>query len=111
MSSASKKKLLEERRTLLKELGSLSHLLQGSWVQRYSVCSRVACKCHSGQRHGPRHYLVIYEQGRQHQRYVPNSQVHLALEGLAQYRRLPQIVDRITQLNLAIMREENENAH
>ena len=111
MSSANTEKLLEERRTLLRELGSLSRLLQGSWVQRYSVCARVGCKCHSGQRHGPRHYLVIYEQGRQRQRYVPNTQVQVALEGLAQYRRLQQIVERITQVNLALLREENEHAH
>jgi hypothetical protein len=103
-------KLLEERSTFLKELGTLTQLLRGSWVKRYSVCSRVGCNCHSGQRHGPRHYLVISTGGHQRYRYVANSQVKLALEGLAQYRRVQEIIDRITQLNLTLMKEESEDA-
>jgi len=102
-----KKSLQEERRTLLEELATLSLLLQGSWVERYSVCSRAGCKCHTGERHGPRHYLVINEDGQQRQKYVPNSQVQAALEGLEQYRRLREIVERITQLNLALMKEDD----
>ena len=105
MSSKMKQGPQEERRTLLEELATLSLLLQGSWVERYSVCSRAGCKCHSGERHGPRHYLVVNEDGQQRQKYVPNSQVQAALEGLEQYRRLREIVERITQLNLALMKE------
>jgi len=92
MSSASvKKKLLKTRAGLLAELGALSQLLHGSWVERYSVCSRAACKCRRGERHGPRHYLVVNEAGRQRQKYVPNSQTDAALGGLAQCRRLQEI--------------------
>ena len=105
MSTNLLKKLQKERAGLLAELATLSCLLHGSWVERYSVCSRPECKCHRGERHGPRHYLVINEAGRQRQKYVANSQVDAAMEGLAQYRRLQEIVDRITQLNLALMKE------
>jgi len=108
MSSECAKKILSERARLLGELGTLSRILQGSWVERYSVCSRADCKCRHGERHGPRRYLVINEEGRQRQKYVPNSQVVCVLEGLAQYRRVRMIVTRITQLNLALMKE---NAH
>lgn len=105
MSSRKNVSPVEERRTLLEELATLALLLQGSWVERYSVCSRVSCKCHTGERHGPRHYLVINEDGQQRQKYVPNSQVQVAREGLEQYRRLREITERITQLNLALMKE------
>lgn len=105
MQSKAVKKLLAERSRLASELGTLSHALHGSWVERYSVCSRANCKCHGGERHGPRHYLVVNEGGRQRQKYVPNSCVEQALEGLAQYRRLQDIVDRLTQVNLALMKE------
>ena len=105
MSSNSGKKLREERVRLLAELATLSRLLHGSWVERYSVCSRPDCKCRRGERHGPRYYLVVNETGRQRQKYVANSQVEAAMEGLAQYSRLREIVDRITQLNLALMKE------
>ncbi|OQW97030.1 MAG: hypothetical protein BWK77_02860 [Verrucomicrobia bacterium A1] len=93
---------------MLAELRTLSQLLHGSWVERYSVCARADCKCRRGERHGPRRYLVVSEAGRQRQKYVANSQVKAALQGLAQDRRLREIVARITQLNLALMKE---NAH
>ncbi len=105
MQDESAKKLLAERTRLVAELGTLSRVLHGSWVERYSLCSRANCKCHGGERHGPRRYLVVNEEGRQRQKYVPNSCVAQALEGLAQYRRLQDIVERLTQVNLALMKE------
>jgi len=105
MSDKSVENLLNERSALLAEIGSLSHMLHGSWIQRYSVCSRKDCKCHSGERHGPRHYLVVNEDGRQRQKYVPNAQVDAAQAGIADYHRLGEIVDRITRINLALMKE------
>ena len=105
MSTTTAKKLQNERSRLLAEMATLSHVLHGSWVERYSVCSRPDCECHSGKRHGPRHYLVVNEDGRQRQKYIPNAQVDVALKGLAQYRRLQEIVARITELNLALMKE------
>jgi len=105
VSNTNVEKLLAERAVLLVELGTLPHLLHGSWVQRYSLCSRKECKCHRGERHGPRHYLVVRENGRQRQKYVPNSQVEAAQAGRSEYCRLNEIVDRITQINLALMKE------
>ena len=105
MSRGTAEKLLEERARLLAELGTLSRLLHGSWVERYSVCSREDCKCRQGERHGPRRYLVVNQGGRQRQKYVANAQVPVAREGLAQYRRLREIVERITHINLAVMKE------
>ena len=109
MASTSTEKLFKERSDLLAELGRLSQLLHGSWVERYSTCSRPGCKCHRGQRHGPRYYLVVNEKGRQRQKYVSTSRVEVAQIGLAQYRRLQEIVDRITHLNLALMKEMEDD--
>lgn len=100
--------MMVERVRLLAELGTLSRLLHGSWVERYSVCSRAGCKCRRGERHGPRRYLVVNEAGRQRQKYVQNSRVEAALKGLSQYRRLQEIVDRITHINLALMKEDGD---
>jgi hypothetical protein len=105
MANTTKEKLLKERAELLAEMGTLSQILHGTWVERYSVCSRPGCRCHSGERHGPRHYLVVNENDRQRQKYVANSQVEVAQAGLAQHRRLQEIVDRITHLNLTLMKE------
>jgi len=105
MSNKTVEKLLAERSALLAELATLSHMLHGSWVQRYSVCSRKDCKCRHGDRHGPRHYLVVNEEGRQRQKYVPNAQVSAAQAGLEEHSRLDVIADRITRINLALMKE------
>lgn len=105
MSKQNVEQLLEERGLLLAELGSLPHMLHGSWVERYSVCSRPGCKCKKGERHGPRRYLVIRENGKQRQKYVPNAQVNAAREGVAAHHRALQIIERITQLNLALMKK------
>ena len=110
MSSETTDDCLAERETLLRELGTLSLLLQGSLFERYTVCSRPGCKCHSGGRHGPRHYLVISENGQQRQKYVPKAFVEVTKEGLSQHSRLREIVDRITHLNLALMHEEHDYA-
>ena len=110
MSNKTAKGLRKERAGLLGELATLSRLLHGSWVERYSVCSRADCPCRRGERHGPRHYLVVNEAGHQRQKYVANSQVEAAMAGLAQHRRLRQIVDRITQLNLALMKENEHES-
>ena len=97
---------MEERTRLSSELGTLSHVLHGSWVERFSVCSRPRCKCHSGEKHGPRRYLVVLENGKQRQKYIPNAQVDAAKRGRSEYMRLSEIIDRITQINLLLMKED-----
>ena len=106
MSSPQIDQLLAQRISLLEELSDLSHLIRGSCFERFSTCSRPNCSCHTGKRHGPRYYLVIHEQGRQRQKYVPTAQVHAAMDGIEQYRRLQEIVEEITQINLALIKEK-----
>jgi hypothetical protein len=110
MSNISLKQLLRQRELLLEEMSQLTLLLHGSWIERYSTCTRKGCKCHRGQRHGPRYYLVINEDGRQRQKYIPSLQVDTAKRGLAQYKRLQDIVDSITQLNLLIIKESEDES-
>jgi hypothetical protein len=105
MPNTTVKKLRKERALILSELATLPHMLHGSWVERFSVCSRKNCRCRQGERHGPRRYLVVRENGKQRQKYVPNSQVDAALAGLAEHKRVREIVDRITQINLQLMKE------
>ena len=105
MSITNIQEFVAERRELLAELGTLSRMLHGSWVERYSTCSIRSCKCHNGERHGPRRYLVINEDGRQRQKYISNANVESTKEGIEQYRRSQEIIDRITRINLKLMKE------
>jgi len=106
MSRLNIKKLLKERANLLIELSKLTQMLHGTWVERYSVCSRANCKCHQGERHGPRRYLVINKKGCQRQKYIPNAQVDAVKDGIAQHKRLQEIADRITSINLTLIKEK-----
>ena len=106
MSSTQINQLIAQRTSLLAELSTLSHLIHGSCFERYAICSRPNCSCHSGKRHGPRYCLVIHEEGRQRQKYVPNAQVPAAKDGIEQYHRLQEIVEEITQINLALIKEK-----
>lgn len=98
--------LLQERSQLFAEISKLTSLLHGSWIERYSTCTREQCKCHQGQRHGPHYCLVVNEDGHQRQKYIAQTQVSNAQKGIAQYKKLQELVDKITRINLAIMKEE-----
>ena len=96
--------LRRQRDRLLTQLGALFLFIRGSFFQRYSTCSRPSCACHRGQRHGPRSYVVVTVGRAQKQYYVPQDQVPTVREGVRQYRRLLAILDRITAINLELMR-------
>lgn len=106
MSNKNIQQLIAERAQLFVAISKLTQLLHGSWVERFSTCSRPDCKCHSGQRHGPHYCLVVNEAGHQRQKYIPLSKIADALTGLEQYKKMQEIVTRITQINLAILKEE-----
>lgn len=93
-----------KRKELLEELSTLTQVLHGSWVERYSVCSRSNCKCKRGQKHGPRRYLVINEKGKQKQKYIPNLQVDAAKQGIQEYKRMQEIIMEITRINIKLIR-------
>ena len=97
--------LKNKRDELLNELSTLTQILHGSWVERYSVCSRENCKCKRGQKHGPRRYLVINEKGKQKQKYIPNLQVDAVKEGIQEYKCMQKIIMEITKINLKLIRE------
>ena len=95
--------LLGERQALLKELASLSHIIKGTFFQRFSTCSRPQCQCHKGKKHGPRSYVTITHQKIQKQLYIPQKQVRAVQHGINQYHRLLAIVARISTINLMLM--------
>lgn len=99
--------LLREREVLLAEMASLGGLIRASLFERFTTCTRPQCHCHKprGKRHGPRTYLAVTRAKHQCQHYVPVKQTNAAKQGLRQYHRLLEIVDRITEINLTLMRE------
>ena len=98
------KALWRERRDLLREMSKLALMMRGSFFQRYSTCSRPDCACHRGKRHGPRCYVAVTQEKIQKQHYVPNVQAEAVREGVGQYQRMMRIADRLTEINLELMK-------
>lgn len=105
MSNINLQKLLERRKQLVNELSQYPGLLRGTWVERYTVCSRPNCKCHSGEKHGPRYHVAVMEDGKQKQHYVRLENKELALFGLMQNEIIENILQEITKINLELMKE------
>ena len=99
------RELCRQRQKLLEELPALAGLIKGSLFERFSTCRRPNCACHEGKRHGPRCYLAITEAQRQRQRYVRKADVADVRAGVRKYHRLVEIAERITAINLQLMRE------
>ena len=98
------KRRLRRRQVLMERMAQLSLLLRGSFLERFSACTRKNCACHQGQKHGPRSYLVVYRERKQRQVYVPQSQREAVRQGLRQHVQLRALVQEITRLNLQLMR-------
>ena len=96
--------LMEKRERLLRKLAALKLLLHGSYLERFSTCTRKHCACHQGDTHGPRSYVVIYRSAQQRQVYVPQEQVRAVRQGLRQDEQATDLLRKITDLNLALMR-------
>lgn len=96
--------LRRQRQRLARELLKLSHLIKGSFFQRFSTCSRSGCSCHRGEPHGPRAYLTIMMGRKQRQLYVPKDRVQSARAAVEQYQRLVQLVERISHINLKLFK-------
>jgi hypothetical protein len=94
-----------ERRALLRELAGLEGLIRGTYLTRYATCARPGCACHRGHRHGPIVCVAVSAGGRQRQHYVRQGQAAAAREGVRQYHRLLAVADRITAINLQLLRE------
>ena len=107
MSNELHQKLLDERCALLAKLVSLPHMVHGSIVERYTVCSRPNCKCHQGQKHGPVMCIVVNENGKQRQKYVPKEMRKLAVQYVDEYHCALAIMDRISSINMQLLQEKN----
>jgi len=95
--------LIEERSALLNELRLLSHMVHGSILERLTVCSRPNCQCKQGKKHGPITCIVINEDKKQRQKYVPKKMVKHAADAINEYHRAIEIIDRISQINLMLI--------
>ena len=93
--------LRQKRKRLLQRLLSFdTALLRGSLIETYKRCGKSACKCMTGQGHGPKYYLSVSFPGRKPQMiYIPKAQKDKVQEYLHNHASLKKILEEISEIN------------
>jgi hypothetical protein len=97
--------LRKRRNILLRKLPPLDAIVRGSLIERYKRCGKPGCKCAEGMGHGPKYYLSASFPGRAPQMdYVPQSDVTAVSERIANYQRVREILEEISEINRELLR-------
>jgi hypothetical protein len=97
--------LRKRRNTLLRKLPPLDAIVRGSLIERYKRCGKPGCKCAEGIGHGPKYYLSASFPGRAPQMdYVPQADVTAVGERIANYQRVREILEEISEINRELLR-------
>jgi len=97
--------LRRRRQVLLRQLPPLQAILRGSLIERYKRCGKPGCKCAEGPGHGPKYYLSVSRTGSRPQMdYVPQEVHAQAAEFVANYHRVREILEAISEINRELLR-------
>ena len=93
------------KRELLRELGRLGCMIRGSLVLGHRKCGKPGCVCAKGGEGHPFHYLSISTtHARNRIVYVSAAQLEAVEAGVAAYRRAWEILEELSELNLAALK-------
>ena len=95
--------LEQKRERGLDELHHLPDLMRGKGYERGRKCGGSSCPCASG---GPRHpgrQLTVNLAGRTRTRYVRRGERAAVAAKVAAYRRLWELVEELTEVNLTLL--------
>lgn len=105
MTELSPASLRRRRKQLLRKLPPLETVLRGSLIERYKRCGNPRCRCANGPGHGPKFYLSVSHPGESpHMEYVPQAELAVVSEYLANYARVREILEEISQINHELLR-------
>jgi hypothetical protein len=99
--------LRSRRQGLTKLMPPLGEILRGSLMERYLTCGKPDCKCARGERHGPIWYLsVSLDQSHRTGRTVASAQVEQVRRWIANYHRVKQHLEKISEINRELLQRE-----
>lgn len=99
--------LQQRRRGLVAQLPPLEEILRGSLIQRSPTCGNLRCKCARGERHPPSWYLTVtLGPGQTTGTTVAPAQVAQVRSWVANYRRLKEHLEKISDINRELLRRE-----
>jgi len=87
-------------RRLRSELARLVHgagLIRGTLAVRERLCGKANCRCARGQRHVSL-YLVVSEEGKPRQLFIPRSLEPVVRRWVSQYQRTRELLEEISRM-------------
>ena len=107
LSKLSTLALRKRRQGITQLLPPLGEILRGSLMERYLTCGKPDCRCARGERHGPVWYLsVSLDQSHRTGRTVAAAQVEQVRRWIANYHRVKQQLEKISEINRELLRRE-----
>ncbi len=100
--------LVKQRTLLMQEVLSLREFIRGTLVKTQKKCGRKSCKCEKGLLH-PHIYISTSRNRRNQVVYIRPNEVGKAEHRIKNYRKLTEILDNISQVNIALLKLERNN--
>lgn len=102
-------KWTKARKREIEKIPPWEDLIRGTLVCYRLTCGNKGCRCHRAQkwRHGPYWYVTVTYPGGHQKRYlIPAGLVPRVRSGIEAYRRLWKGLCRISEINLALLKEK-----
>ena len=106
MTDPHRRRLEQQRDTLLARLHTLPNLMRGSVYERLRKCGRASCACASGGPKHPTRQLTVTLGGATRSRYIRLEELAKVRALIATYEELWAIVNELTAVNLALLHGE-----
>jgi hypothetical protein len=98
------RKLRARRRRLARSLPDVEALITGSVVDQGRRCGKEACRCATGELHGPYTYVVLPRVGgRTRTVYVPAAAAEAVRQGAALSSRVRDALEEISAINIELL--------
>jgi hypothetical protein len=101
--------LRQRRQGLANQLPPVTETLRGSLVERYVTCGNPACKCATGERHGPVWYLTVtLGPGKTTGGIVAGDKVEQVRGWVQNYQKVKEHLEKISEINRELLRRDRD---
>ena len=98
------RQLRARRRRLARSLPDVEAVIAGAVVEQGRRCGKEACRCTTGELHGPYTYVVLPRQGgRTRTVYVPAAATDAVRQGAALSTRVRDALEEISAINIELL--------
>lgn len=104
LGSMTVRQLRTRRRRLARSLPDVEALIAGSVVDQGRRCGKEACRCATGELHGPYTYVVLPRAGgRTRTVYVPAAAAEAVRHGAAVSTQVREALEEISAINIELL--------